>query len=239
MGDRIITSGAFLVVTDFGFLPMDLKTSWVEEYTDNYLIYDRLHRFEENEKVKHQTNVGANIYDIFDFIVNNYDNLPDTTIFCKGNVIPRHCGFDKFKDIINNTEFTTIENYIREAPRYSPNIYAFVDETDGYNEKPIEVDATVARIHLCKYVFSYRNMLNEIFENASVGEYIRFAPGGNHIIPKSDILKYNKHFYETMREYVSWHVQPGEAYILERAMFTLFNNSFTIKEKYDNKIKNN
>ena len=49
-----------------------------------------------------------------------------------------------------------------------------------------------------------------------------------------DILKYNKHFYETMRYYVSWHVQPGEAYLLERALFTLFNNTFNIKEKYKN-----
>jgi hypothetical protein len=55
-------------------LPQDLKTSWVEEYTDNYLIYDRTHRFDESDKIKHQVNVGANIYDIFDFIVNNYDN---------------------------------------------------------------------------------------------------------------------------------------------------------------------
>jgi hypothetical protein len=230
--DKIITSGAFLVITDFGFLPLDLKTSWVEEHTDNYLLYDRAHRFVESKKIKHQKNVGANIYDIFDFIVTNYETLPDTMIFCKGNVIPRHCGFDKFKEIINNTEFTTIENYIRDHPRHSPNIYSFVDETDAYHEKPIEVDATVAMIHLCKYVFSYRDMLNEIFEDATVGEYIRYAPGANHIIPKTDILKYNKHFYETMREYVSWHVQPGEAYLLERAIFTLFNNSFTIKEKY-------
>ena len=37
-----------------------------------------------------------------------------------------------------------------------------------------------------------------------------------------------------MRHYVSGHVQPGEAYILERALFTLFNNKFTIKEKYKN-----
>jgi hypothetical protein len=230
--DKIITSEAFLVITDFGFLPMDLKTSWVEEYSDNYLIYDRQHRFEESDTIKHQKNVGANIYDIFDFIVTNYENLPNTMIFCKGNVIPRHCGFDKFKEIINNTEFTTIENYIRDHPRHSPNIYSFVDETDAYHEKPIEVDTTVAMIHLCKYVFSYRDMLNEIFEDATVGEYIRYAPGANHIIPKTDILKYNKHFYETMREYVSWHVQPGESYLLERSIFTLFNNSFTIKEKY-------
>lgn len=233
--DKIITSGAFLVVTDFGFLPQDLKTSWVEEYTDNYLIYDRAHRFTENDKIKHQVNVGANIYDIFDFIVNNYENLPEIIIFCKGNVIPRHCGFEKFKEIINNTEFTTIENYIRDHPRHSPNIYSFVDETDAYHEKPIEVDATVAGIHLGKYIFSYRDMLNDIFENASVGEYIRYAPGGNHILTKTDILRYNKYFYETMREYVSWDVKPGEAYLLERALFTLFKNSFIIRDKYMNK----
>ena len=236
MENKIIKSGAFLVITDYNFLPLNLETSWVNEYSDNYLLYDRAHRFEENDKIKHQVNVGANIYDIFDFIVENYNNLPETTIFCKGNVIPRHCGFDKFKKIINNTEFTTIENYIREAPKYSPNCYAFVDETDAYHEKPIEVNATVARIHHGRDVFSLQQMLDIIYENGVVGEYIRFAPGGNHIIPKKDILKYNKHFYETMREYVSWHVQPGEAYLLERLMFTLFRNNFTIREKFNNKV---
>jgi len=39
-----------------------------------------------------------------------------------------------------------------------------------------------------------------------------------------------------MRDYVSWHVQPGEAYLLERALFTLFKNNFIIREKYKNKI---
>jgi hypothetical protein len=235
--NKIITSGAFLVVTDYNFLPLDVKTSWVEEYTDNYLIYDRAHRYEETNKIIHQENVGANIYDIFDFISNNYNNLPETIIFCKGNVIPRHCGYEKFKNIINNTTFTTIENYIRETPRYSQGIYSFVTENDEYHETPIEVNATVARIHKCKYIFSYQGMLEEIFENAIVGEYIRFAPGANHIIPKSDILKYNKNFYLKMREYVSWHVQPGEAYLLERALFTLFNNPFNIREKYKNEIR--
>jgi len=232
--EKIITSGAFLVITDFGFLPENLSQSWVEEYTDNYLIYDRVHRFEESDKIKHQVNVGANIYDIFDFIATNYENLPEIIIFCKGNVIPRHCGYEKFKNIINNTTFTTIENYIREAPKYSKGIYAFVSENDEYHENPIEVNATVRNVHKSKYIFSYQGMLDEVFENATVSEYIRFAPGANHIIPKSDILKYNKNFYLKMREYVSWHVQPGESYLLERALFTLFNNSFNIREKYKN-----
>jgi len=234
MINKIITSGALLVITDYNFLPDNIEESWVYEYTDNFLIYDKAHRYKETDKIKHQINVGANIYDIFDFIFTNYENLPEIVIFCKGNVIPRHCGIEKFKKIINNSEFTTIENYIRETPKYTPGIYSFVDETDGYYEKPIEVNATVANIHKSKYIFNYNDLLNNIFENSSVGEYIRFAPGGNHILPKKDIIKFNKHFYETMRNYVSWHHKPGEAYLLERAMFTLFNNNFKIREKYRN-----
>jgi hypothetical protein len=231
---KIINSGAFLVITDFNFLPQDLSESWVEEYTDNYLIYDKAHRYIETDKIKHQKNVGANIYDIFYFIVNNYENLPEITIFCKGNVIPRHCGVEKFKKIINNKEFTTIENYIRDTPKWSKDIYAYVDETDAYHENPREVDFTAAYIHKSRYIFTYNQMLNEIFENPTFGEYIRFALGANHIIPKIDILRYNKKFYETMKEYVSWDVKPGEAYILERVIFTLFNNDFIIKDRFKN-----
>ena len=234
MNTKIINSGAFLVITDFNFLPENLNESWVNEYTDNYLIYDRAHRFKENEKIKHQVNVGANIYDIFDFIVTNYENLPDVTIFCKGNVIPRHCGFDKFKKIINNTEFTPIENYNREHGQYFQGAYCFVDENDGYHENPIEVDNTVRFIFPSKYVFNYKDLINSIFKDANFPDYTRFSPGANYIIPKKDMLKYNKHFYETMRNYVSWNVKPGEAYLLERAMFTLYNNNFTIREKYKN-----
>jgi len=232
----------FLVITDFNVLPADVELSWVIDFTDNYLIYDRIHRFEENDKIKHQPNVGANIYDIFDFIVNNYDNLPDTTIFCKSNVFPRHCGEEKFNEIINNDKFTPIENYIRNHPRHSPNIYSFVDEHDRYHEKSIEVNTTVSNKHLSRTVKSYQELLDMIFEDGVQGEYIRFAPGGNYIIPKKDILKYNKHFYETMRELVSWHAQPGEAYLLERAMCTIFgqdstpwwNGDFKIKKEFKN-----
>jgi len=235
MSNKIITSGAFLVVTDFNFLPDDLSQSWVEEYTENYLIYDRAHRFTETDRIKHQINVGANIYDIFDFIATNYENLPEITIFCKGNVIPRHCGVDKFKNIINNKQFTSIENYNREHNlQYRPGAYSFVDENDGYHENPIEVDSTVKNIHRSKYIFNYKDLINSIFEDATFSDYTRFAPGANYIIPKKDILKYNKNFYETMRHYVSWAIQPGEAYLLERAMFTLFSNNFTIREKYKN-----
>lgn len=231
---KIINKNTQLIITDFNVLPNNIDDFWMNEYTENYLVYDKANRFNENKKIKHQKNVGANIYDIFYHIYHNYNNLPEILIFCKSNVIPRHCGEEKFKSIINNSEFTTIENYIREAPKYKPGIYAFVDDSDGYHENPIEVDSTVNSIHQSKHIFKYKDMIMSIFENPTFGEYIRFAPGGNHIIPKKNILKYNRFFYKTLMEYTDWAQKPGEAYILERAMYTLFNNNFIIKEKYRN-----
>ena len=232
--NRIIQTGAKLIITDYNVLPTKIEESWIVDFTDNFLIYDRGHRYQESEKIKHQKNVGANIYDIFDFITNNYENLPEIMIFCKGNVMPRHCGIRKFIEISNNTVFTPIENYIRETPSFYDGTYSYVDENDGYHECYMEVNNTVAGRHKSRTFFTYQSLLDEIFENGSHGYYLRFAPGGNYLITKNDALKYNKNFYETMRELVSWDVQPGEAYLLERMMFTLFENNFIIREKYKN-----
>lgn len=233
MKNKIIKTDAFMVITDHNMLCTNINESWVVDFTENYLIYDRAHRFQENEKIKHQQNVGYNIYDIFHFITENYEKLPNIIIFCKGNVIPRHCGILKFINIINNTEFTPIENYIREVPTFTERCYAYVDENDGYNECFNEVNNTAWRMGT-RYVSTYKELLDEIYENANHGYYIRFAPGANYLLTKKDILRYNKNFYETMRKFVSWSRQPGEAYILERALYTIFKNDFIIKEKYKN-----
>ena len=232
--NKIITTGAKLIITDFNHLPENPKDFWMDEYTDNYIVYDKAHRFNETNKIVHKENLGSNIHEIFEFIYSHYDDLPEIMIFCKGNVFPRHCSEDKFKKIINNTEFTPIQNYIRNTPKYSPNIYSYVDDNDLYYEKPIEVNATVNRIHKSKYIFSYSQLLDEIFEDSYVGEYICFAPGANYIITKNDALKFNKNFYKTMLGFISWTTIPGESYLFERAMITIYSSKFKIKAKYLN-----
>ena len=220
------------IITDYNRLPFNLEECELLKYFDDYLIYDRFHRFEESDKIKHQVDVGVNIYDIFDFIITNYDNLPDISIFIKDDVVPRHCSKEKFEKIIHNTTFTPIENYIRETPRYKAGIYSFVSDNDEYYEAAQEVDYQVRAIHFCKYIFTYRELLHEIFENPEFGYYIKFAPGGNYLIPKENILKYNIDFYKQMRHYVAWAERPGEAYLFERAMCVIFNSNFNIKDKY-------
>jgi|688.fasta_scaffold334760_2 hypothetical protein len=221
------------IITDYNRLPWDIESTWIVKYFgEDYLIYDKYHRFPENENVKHSPDVGVNIYDLFNFTYENYDNLPDICFFCKDDVIGRHCSVEKFEKILTNEEFTPIENYIRNTPHYHPGIYAYVTENDEYYESYREINYVAGIQYPCKYVFSYRDLISEIFESPSFEDYIRFAPGANYIIPKKTLLKFNKDFYLRMREIVSWCERPGEAYILERAICTIFDSPFEIKQKY-------
>lgn len=222
-----------LIVTDYNRLPWDIENTWIKKYFDNqYLIYDKYHRFPQSENIKHIPDVGVNIHDLFYYVYNNYESLPDVCFFCKDDVIGRHCSVEKFESILNNTEFTPIENYIRNTPKYTKGAYSYVTDNDEYYESYREINYVASILYPCKYIFSYRELLSEIFINPVFEDYIRFAPGANYIIPKKVLLKFNKDFYKRMIEIVSWAERPGEAYIIERALYVIFNSDFLIQEKY-------
>lgn len=249
--NKIITSGALLVISDYNWLPSNLEDSWIKKYTDNYLIYDRAHRFEENSKIKHQKNVGQNVYDIFDFIYENYDNLPEIMIFCraaflnpKDNGTPRfnekgeklsngNCSEEKFKEIANNKTFTEIHDFGYEAHlRYKnqPQPASKLDE-DGFGFLEIN-NSWWFNSHSGKYFNNYNVFLNEIYDNPEYPEYVRFSPGANYIIPKTNIIRYSRKFYEKMREFIGWDIITGEAHLFERALYTIFTCDYKIKDKY-------
>ena len=70
---------------------------WIKEYTDDVVLYD-----------KKELNVGYNIYDYMDYIVSNYDNLPDVVLFGKDNMLQRHITKQEFDKLVNNRTFTPL-----------------------------------------------------------------------------------------------------------------------------------
>mgnify|MGYP003644944960 CR=1 FL=1 len=235
----------FLVVSDYNWLPKDLEESWVHKLSDNYLIYDRAHRFEETEKVKHQINVGQNIFDIFYFAYKNYNNLPDVTAFCraclmfpKGREKPLssgNCSEQHFLKIINNNFFTEIHDFGIEAHAPyagSPIPASKMDHDGGF----LEINNSWYMHHAPWRHFSNLNdFFKDVYVNPDINQYVRFSPGGNYIIPKDRLLRYSKKFYRKMMEYISWNrtgTAPAEAHLLERALYTMFTCDWEVTEKY-------
>lgn len=225
-----------MVVSDYNWLPQNIEDSWVAQYCDNYLIYDRAHRLPESNRVQWQKNVGQNIYDIFDFIVTHYENLPKTTIFCRAAMIfPKDrkkplskgtCSLDKFLQLANNDTFTELHDF-------GPEVHNGSSSKMGPGGSFFEINNSW---YFNEFPWKYFNSLNQFFRDVyihpNLPDYIRFCPGGSYIVPKANILKYSKNFYERLREYVGWDVIIAEAHMLERALYTIFTCDYAVKPKY-------
>ena len=238
----------FLVVSDYNWLPENIEESWVHKLTDNYLIYDKYHRYEQSDKVKHQKNVGQNIYDMFDFIVENYDNLPEHTLFCRACIMwpkdsgtPRldedgnrlsngNCTEKFFLENCNNDTFTELQDFTDDDWRINGTHNAY-----GPDKSYCELNTSWylhGGNHPGKYYTYVEQFLEEMYKAPKKAKWFRFAPGGNYIIPKSYILKYSKKFFEEIRRILSYDVVIGEAHMIERCIWLIFNCDWEVNEKY-------
>ena len=212
----------FLVVNQYKY-----DISWVNEYTDNYVIYDKGNTEIESDKVIKLPNIGHNIHTYFHYIIENYDNLPDVIIFVKGDIVPRHCKKDKFLKLVNNKEFTSLESY--EDVDTSPGSAMRLTEDGGYMEIN---NSWYVPHHVSRYFNSYNQFLHTIFVNPSIPQWVRFSPGANYIIPKENILKYEKRFYEKLNSFIDYDASPqecggrakipAECHIIERSLHTIW-----------------
>jgi hypothetical protein len=174
---------------------------WLEEYSDNIVVID-----------KTKNNVGYNIFSYMDWIVNNYNNLPETVIFLKNNLLQRHITKPEFDKIVNNKTFTPIltQNHGTHLPvsYYEDGLYHEINDSWYFG------------FHTYKYFNSYP-LFAELMglENP---RYLRFAPGGCYIVPRENILKRSKEFYEKLRSFVDWTQEPAEAHAIERALYEIW-----------------
>ena len=259
------------VISDYNWLDPDLSKAWFSKFTTNYIIYDKFHRLEETNNVKRQKNVGQNVYDMFDFIVNNYENLPEKIFFCrscitfpKGRLKPKsngNCTLEEIKRLINKdglvemNDYALLEKYkllskkfrylkkqdkfiinsnfkhnfydliqfrLNKLPktfRVSRLPYSFCTENDGY----LEINNNwYFRYHKPKFFNSYDKFMSTFFSNYVPKNYLRFSPGCNYVIPSENIYRYKKELYIKLRSLVDYAPVIGEAHMLERALYSIF-----------------
>lgn len=207
------------IVTSYGH-----DIGWIDGYTSDYLVYDKTCSLEETNKIKHQKNIGYNIYDILYYIINNYEKLPDICVFLKGNIFNRkpepHCNLEKFNKLINDDVLTPLESY--EHIEQKENVQK-LDIDGGYMEIN---NSWYMNSHPKKYFNTLSQFYNSVFEEPNIDKWVRFAPGCNYIVPKKNIIFYSKDFYKKLITFVDWCEHPAEAHMLERSMYDIFKNKY-------------
>lgn len=180
--------------------------SWLKEYTDDYVLYDRSEVPIEGSIVV--PNIGSDIYDKFTYIIDNYDNLPEIAIYTKANIF-KYITKEEFDLIKDNKTFTPILSqkhktyfpicYYKNNLFHEINNYWYLKK--GKNKKRKELIKLLG----IKYKL-----------------YLAFAPGSNYIVPRENILKHPKEFYIKLREFLASEIYPEEAYIIERSLYYLW-----------------
>lgn len=203
---------AFFVVSEW-----NNDISWIEEYTDDYVVYDKSNTLEKTDKIIKCENVGHNLHDIFHFIYNNYENLPEYVAFLEGNPWD-HCNREKFNRIIYNEWFTPLESYEHYA-----DYHAAIKASDAGFQEINNNWYIISHPRRSESIFqSYNEALNYVFKNPYHPQFVRFAPGAMYIVERKHLLHYPKNFWKNLLSMVSKHSNQTEAYIFERMLWTIF-----------------
>jgi hypothetical protein len=199
--------------------------SWVKEFTDEYVIFDKSDTLSADEyNLIKLPNVGYNIYDILKYITDNYDNLPDLVAFLEGNPFD-HCKRETFDKIIYNETLTPIEDYSHYAEYFAHK----KDVDGGYMEinNSWYLDCKPPYTH--KYFSSFDMFMLNCFTDYERVQWVRFAPGAQYIVPKENILHYSKAFYQKIMSFVDYDRLPVEAHLIERALYLIFMSKYTAR----------
>ena len=204
----------------------DGDLTWLNDFSNgNYHVYLKDVQVPDGvdiDKITTIENVGYNIYAYMKFIVDNYNNLPELTVFCKNNTFPRHVSKEVFADLVNRKVFTCIEDPSMWKLKYPDTM---LSSDNGFMELNT---SWYTDHHPTKYFSNFNEFYRFAFDHDRLPRYLRFAPGGNYVVPKEHILLRSKSFYQNLMNFVAHHQLSGESHIIERALYIIWNS--TIQE---------
>lgn len=186
---------------------------WVAEYAPSMILFDRSENPVPGSVMV--ANLGTDLADKLTYIITNYNNLPDVAVYTKANLF-KYISKEELDKVVWKRKFTPLltmnhkvykDDNGKDVCFYKDGIYWEINNRWYLNSHPTKHDPT------------------EVMKFTGIDkmEYLPFAPGSNYILTRENILKHPVEFYIKLHNYVNWAVYPGEAQIIERALYTIWN----------------
>lgn len=202
------------ILVNYNYTP-----TWLTEYTDDYLIYDRSDSDEylkdfPKEKVIKTDNVGNVDYDKLRYLVDNYDSLPDVFVWGKTNLF-KYITKEEFDEVKDNKVFTPLltQNHTVYSDKYG---VVCMYQGGMYHERN---DSWYLGPHPAMFN-SYKEFADAF--NLPSPAFHAFPPGGNFILTKERVHRYSRDFYESLADTLPYTTLPGEAQMCERTYYNLW-----------------
>lgn len=194
------------------------------EWGDDWLLLDQSTNPEirsalallGDPRVKSVPHVGHNLLDYIDFIVDNYDQLPSKLVLAKGNIVPRHIEAHEFEASMKKAVF---------APLYSDSLAPEIKGTQYFPVPHLMVETNnswYANRATHRYFIEFNAMMNFLFRNWRSPNFILFNPGACFIVEGARIQNYPRAFWMALQRILNYSFFPAEAWMIERALYTIF-----------------
>lgn len=164
--------------------------------------------------VKTMGNYGFNISSYLDFIVHNYEDLPQRIAFVKSDVVPRHLGWVAFNKCIcsGRTLAPVTDEELWEHIRF-PFSYKC---GDGFL---YELNNSWYRFGHTRTFFSdFDAFYSTFFAGRLPPRYLRFAPGGNYVVSRDRIVARTRTYYMNLNSIMQACTHACESHYIERAL---------------------
>lgn len=167
---------------------------------------------------------GHNLLNYLDYIIENYENLPELIVFTKGNVPGRHCNDEWLSMVMsrNNYEFIWEDDKLEEKRdvqyRLYPGRYLEINNSWYVADAP----------H--RYFLSFDDFCSFIFLNYKKSRFVLFSPGACYQVERGRIIRNPKSFYQGLRKVIEYTYRPAECFMLERALNLIFDRTYELRE---------
>lgn len=212
-------SDAFFVISNFNSDPMVIA-----DYAKNYVILDQSNNQEireyllglQNSRIQFSKHVGHNLLDYLDWIISNWDSMPNVVAFLKGNVIGRHIDPQHWETIYRNTHYTFV--FSNKSTQGQKNRYFSAHQSD-FNEIN---NSWFAWSSNHRYFTSTNQLIHFLYKSPRYPQYLTFSPGACYIVESSRIKNKPLSLYIGLRQILSYTFFPSEAWMVERILHTIF-----------------
>jgi hypothetical protein len=216
------------VISNYNTVPQiaksDLRRTTIYDQSNDAGTIKKLKDLKDTKIIWCGETKGHNLINYFDWIIDNYDNLPKLIVFTKGNMPGRHCS-------------TT---YLRNA--LASDYYQFLWNEENYREIPsrflvvapgrfLEINSSwYVTAHTHRYFLNFNDFAQFIFKDYVPSKYIMFSPGACYQVERERILQNPKSLYQGLSRMLSYSYRPAECFMVERIMHMIFDRTYALNE---------
>jgi hypothetical protein len=191
---------------------------WLDREKNNVIVYNKFYKLNISNQIM-LNNVGRESETYLNYIIHNYENLPDVVIFTQAR-ISDHKGYNDINYLIRLKE---------QAAIFGKSIPIVKHVESEFNKSCWDKDWNIDK---CGNYFLANNYLNNepiVFEDWFKRHILSYYPSPFHIyanaifaVRKDLILKHPLQYYKYLINLVNHHINPAEGHFFERSWFYIF-----------------